>query len=66
MKKMPDLNLYLCGNDSSSYAQKIRELINEHQLQNRVKLTGEISEGVKNWMYNNCDPYDYVRVYKRN
>ena len=57
MNKLPDLKLYLCGNDSSKYADKIRELIISNKLENRVILTGEISEAEKNWMFENCKAF---------
>ena len=57
MKNLPDLNLYLCGNASSKYADKIRTLIKKHNLEKRIFLTGEISEAEKNWMYQNCKAF---------
>ena len=54
MKNLPDLNLYLCGNATSKYADKIRTLIAKHDLGKRVFLPGEISEAEKNWMFENC------------
>ena len=57
MKNIPDLNLYLCGNAGSKYADKIRTLITKHDLEKRVFLPGEISEAEKNWMYKNCKAF---------
>ncbi len=57
MKNIPDLNLYLCGNAGSKYADKIRILITKHNLEKRVFLPGEISEAEKNWMYKNCKAF---------
>ena len=57
MKNLPDLNLYLCGNATSKYADKIRTLITQHNLGKRVFLPGEISEANKNWMFENCKAF---------
>lgn len=57
MKNLPDLNLYLCGNARSKYADKIRTLIAKHDLGKRVFLPGEISEAEKNWMFENCKAF---------
>ena len=57
MKNIPDLNLYLCGNASSKYADKIRTLIAKHNLEKSVFLPGEISEVEKSWMYKNCEAF---------
>ena len=57
MKNLPDLNLYLCGNATSKYADKIRTLIAKHNLEKSVFLTGEISEVEKSWMYKNCEAF---------
>ena len=57
MKNLPDLNLYLCGNATSKYANKIRTLITQHNLEKRVFLPGEISEAEKNWMFENCKAF---------
>ena len=54
MKELPSLKLFLCGNSSSKYADKIKTLIAKHKLEERVFLPGEISEAEKNWMFENC------------
>ena len=57
MKNLPNLNLYLCGNATSKYADKIRTLIAKHDLGKRAFLPGEISEAEKNWMFENCKAF---------
>lgn len=57
MKHLPEFDLYICGNNSSDYAVKIRRLITEHNLGGQVYLPGEISEGEKKWMYTNCSSF---------
>ena len=57
MKEFTNLKLFLCGNASSKYADKIRTLITKHKLEKRVVITGEISEAEKNWMFENCKAF---------
>ena len=57
MKNLPNLNLYLCGNTNSKYADKIKALITKHNLGKCIFLPGEISEAEKNWMYENCKTF---------
>jgi len=57
MKKLPGLTLFLCGNASSKYADKIKALITQHKLGKRVVVTGEVSEAEKNWMFERCKAF---------
>ena len=57
MKELPNLKLFLCGNATSKYADKIRTLITKHKLEKRVVITGEVSEAEKNWMFENCKAF---------
>jgi len=57
MNKLPNLKLYLCGNDSSKYATRIKDLILKFNLTDRVIVTGEIAEPEKNWMFENCSAF---------
>jgi len=57
MSKLPRLKLFICGNDSSKYASRIKELILEFNLSDRVIVSGEISEAEKNWMFENCEAF---------
>lgn len=56
MKLMPEYDLYICGNDSSEYAEKIREQVNREQITN-VFLTGKISHEEKIWLHRNCHAF---------
>ncbi len=57
ISKIPKLNLIIAGDDSGEYAIKIRELIKDKDLQNRIFLTGKISENEKIWYYKNCKAF---------
>ncbi len=57
IKQLPDLKLYLCGNNSSDYAKSIKSKVAELGLENQVIMPGEISEAEKNWMYANCKTF---------
>lgn len=57
MKELKSLKLFLCGNATSKYADKIRTLITKHKLEKRVVITGEVSEAEKNWMFENCKAF---------
>ena len=57
MKELPSLKLFLCGNSSSKYADKIKALITKHKLGKRVVITGEVSEAEKNWMFESCKAF---------
>lgn len=54
MNYLPDLKLYICGEKSSNYAEKIADLISQNKLQDRVYLNGKVSESEKKWLYKNC------------
>lgn len=54
---LPDLELVIAGKNSTKEAQKIRELVKTMNLSNRVHLPGKISEGDKQWYYQNCEAF---------
>lgn len=54
MNYLPELKLYICGDNSSDYAKRIEDLILQHKLNHRVYLKGKVSEAEKKWMYKNC------------
>jgi glycosyltransferase involved in cell wall biosynthesis len=56
MKNLKEFNLYISGEDTSDYANFIRNRIEKEQISN-VKLTGSISSEEKNWLYQNCHAF---------
>jgi len=54
LEHLPEVSLVLSGKRTTSYGEKIETLIKKLQLQNRVFITGKISELDKNYYYKNC------------
>ncbi len=54
MRKLDDFKLVIAGNNATDYGNEIRQLTNEYSLQDRVILTGTISENEKAWYYKHC------------
>lgn len=50
MQFLFDYHLYICGNDRSAYARKLRQMTESLGLTN-VTLPGEIEDAEKNWLY---------------
>ena len=50
MRHFPGHRLYICGDDHFSYAQQLRQLI-EEQGEGREVLTGKIKDEEKRWLY---------------
>ena len=53
----PGLHLALAGPDDGGYTQTIAELIRKKDLQNRVTLTGPLSEEEKIWAFRDADVF---------
>lgn len=54
MVNLPEINLVISGKSSTTYADTIRDIIRELNLEDRVKLTGKISELDKAYYLKNC------------
>ncbi|WP_250432777.1 glycosyltransferase family 4 protein [Hanstruepera flava] len=54
LKYLPNLNLIISGKKTTDYAKFIENKISEHQLADRVFLTGKISETDKAYYLKNC------------
>ncbi len=54
MHFLPHLSLVLAGNNETTYGKKIQDEITKEGLENRVVLTGEITEGEKLWLFGHC------------
>ncbi len=60
MCNLPALRLVLAGKpDDAEYVAKINQLIETHHLQDRVLLTGSISDEAKYWLYQNCTAFAF-------
>ena len=53
-KNIKDFNLIISGNHDKSYGVEVKEFINENKLQNRVFLTGKVSDEAKQYYMKNC------------
>ena len=56
MRRFPDYHLYISGDDHFKYARLIDEAIAEFG-EDRIHLTGKISEENKIWMYGHCQAF---------
>jgi len=54
MKKFPDYDLIIAGDNDSAYAKGILEQVAELGLTGRIHLPGKISEQDKYWLYSRC------------
>ena len=54
MQELPDLGLVLSGNDRSKYADELRELARELELDKRLWITGKIDHLPKKYYLKNC------------
>lgn len=57
MRSLPNFNLFISGNNEKAYGEKIKNLINELQLQNQVFLTGRVDELEKQFYLKNCTAF---------
>ncbi len=53
-RNIKDFNLIISGNHDKSYGVEVKEFINENKLQNRVFLTGKVSDVAKQYYMKNC------------
>lgn len=54
---LPNYNLVLSGNNTSSYAEKLSETVTRLGLQNRVLQTGKIADLDKQYYLQNCEAF---------
>ncbi len=54
LQYLPELNLIISGKNNTTYADKIKSQISNYKLENRVFLTGKISELEKHYYLKNC------------
>jgi glycosyltransferase involved in cell wall biosynthesis len=54
---MPNYKLVLAGKNNTKYAERCRNLISKLKLENRVIITGKISEEDKWYYYKNCSAF---------
>ena len=63
MEHMPDKHLYIAGNNSTPYADEVRQEIARRGLTN-VHLLGLVSEGQKVWLYRHCEAFVFPSLFE--
>lgn len=53
-KNIKDFNLIISGNHDKSYGAEVKKYIRENNLENRVFLTGKVSDAAKQYYMKNC------------
>lgn len=54
MKHFPDFQLVLAGNDTRSYGQRVKELVEKLGLQKQVLLVGRVDDLAKQYYFEHC------------
>jgi glycosyltransferase involved in cell wall biosynthesis len=63
MRHLPDLELYIAGNNNTLYALEIESLIKERGLTN-VHLLGKVTTEEKVWLYRNCEAFVFPSLFE--
>ncbi len=62
MSHIDDFNLIIAGNNSKKYGQEVKDLIAERKLENKVFLTGKISNAEKQFYLKNCAAFLFPSI----
>ena len=62
MQHIPDFNLILSGNNNKPYGKEIEQYIKENNLQNRVFLTGKVTDLDKQFYLSNCHAFVFPSI----
>lgn len=62
MELMPDFNLIISGNDRKEYGEVVKARIRQLKLENRVFLTGRVSEVGKQYYLKNCTAFLFPSI----
>ncbi len=57
LRFLPEYNLVLAGNNSSSYAEKLTAMVTRYGFENRVFQTGKIADLEKQYYLQNCEAF---------
>lgn len=63
MQHMPDMQLYIAGNNSTPYAAEIEKMIASKGLTN-VHLLGKVSAEEKVWLYRHCEAFVFPSLFE--
>ena len=62
MSYLKDFNLIISGNNNKKYGEKIKQLILDLKLENRVFLTGKVSNVQKHFYLKNCTAFVFPSI----
>lgn len=62
MQLLPDYELIISGNNDKSYGEEVKALIRDLKLENRVQLTGKVSEEEKQYYMQNCEAFLFPSI----
>jgi len=62
MKLIKDYNLIISGNNNKKYGEEIKKLINDNNLNNKVFLTGKVSDEGKQFFMKNCAAFLFPSI----
>lgn len=62
IRLVPEYNLIISGNNEKAYGQRIKELIQHHQLEDQVFLTGKVDDLAKQFYLKNCTAFVFPSV----
>jgi glycosyltransferase involved in cell wall biosynthesis len=57
MKVMPDARLVIAGKKTTPYGDSLERKSASHGLADRIFMPGEVSDGERQWLYENCDAF---------
>jgi glycosyltransferase involved in cell wall biosynthesis len=63
MKLLPEFDLIIAGNNSTSYGNEMKKSISALQLKN-VHLVGTVSEEKKNYLLQNCSAFVFPSLFE--
>lgn len=63
MRQLPDLQLYVAGNNSTPYAEQIEQMIAQKGVKN-MHLLGKVSAEEKVWLYRHCEAFVFPSLFE--
>lgn len=63
MRHLPDLQLYVAGNNSTPYAAEIEQMIAQKGVKN-MHLLGKVSAEEKVWLYRHCEAFVFPSLFE--
>ena len=63
MHHLSDFDLYIAGNNNTSYAAEIEALVLQEELSN-VHLLGKVSAAEKVWLYQHCEAFVFPSLFE--